>query len=178
MAKKKKSAAPKSAPKAKSGGGGFTDLDRVKSLVDLMSANGLSEIELAEADKKIILRRGTTSAVAHQVVHAPVHAPVAPIHAPQTSAPTVSAPAKNEDEGLIAIKSPMVGTFYAAASPDAEPFGKVGMNVTPKTTVCIIEAMKVFNEIPAEVSGTIAKVLITNGQPVEFGQALFMVKPS
>lgn len=173
---KKKSAAKKSAPKASTGGGGFTNLNRVKELVDLMSNNGLSEIELAEGDKKITLRRG--GAVAHVPVAAPVYAP-APVHTPAASAPTVSAPAaKNEDEGLIPIKSPMVGTFYAAASPDAEPFGKIGNNVTPKTTVCIIEAMKVFNEIPAEVTGTIAKVLVTNGQVVDFGQTLFLVKPS
>ena len=81
------------------------------------------------------------------------------------------------DAGLIAIKSPMVGTFYAAATPDAKPFVSVGSRVDEETDVCIIEAMKVFNNIKAETRGTIAKVLVTNGQTVEFGQPLFLVKP-
>jgi acetyl-CoA carboxylase biotin carboxyl carrier protein len=82
------------------------------------------------------------------------------------------------DEGLIPIKSPMVGTFYAASSPDAKPFVQVGSSVDEETDVCIIEAMKVFNNIKAECRGTIAKILVTNGQTVEFGQELFLVKPS
>jgi acetyl-CoA carboxylase biotin carboxyl carrier protein len=88
-----------------------------------------------------------------------------------------AAPA-DESAGLVAIKSPMVGTFYAAPSPDAKPFVQVGSNVDDETDVCVIEAMKVFNNIKAETRGTIAKVMVTNGQTVEFGTVLFLVKPS
>ena len=94
------------------------------------------------------------------------------------SAPAAAAaPAAASAEKLPVVKSPMVGTYYSASSPDAEPYVKVGDHVTEESVVCIIEAMKVFNPIPAEVSGTIAKVLVTNGQVVEYGQPLFLVKP-
>jgi acetyl-CoA carboxylase biotin carboxyl carrier protein len=180
MAKKKKAVETKAGGKSAGGkGASFTDTRRVQELIELMAANGLSEIELVEADKKIALRRGVISGGAAPVAHGVVHhaAPVA--HVP-AAAPVAAAPAakKDENEGLVAIKSPMVGTFYSAANPDSDPFVAVGTQVSAKTVVCIIEAMKVFNEIPAEVSGTVVKVLASNGQAVEFGQALFMVKPA
>ena len=151
---------------------GFTDTKRVKELVALMEENGLTEIELAEDKSRIVLRRGThLTAPAAQA--APTLLPTAP-HAPTPPAPAAK-PA--EDEKLATIKSPMVGTYYAAPSPDAAPYVSVGSAIDEKTVVCIIEAMKVFNPIPADVSGTIAKVLVTNGQVVEYGQPLFLVKP-
>jgi acetyl-CoA carboxylase biotin carboxyl carrier protein len=157
----------------------FTDTKRVKDLVALMAENGLTEIELVEDKSRIVLRRGTVSGGSAPVSHgfAPhMHAPVhAPSHAPAAPAAT---PAKSSDEGLIPVKSPMVGTFYAAANPESDPFVSVGTEIQKdKTVVCIIEAMKVFNEIHAEVSGTVVKVLVSNGQVVEFGQPLFMLKP-
>ena len=178
---KKKTTVKKAGGKVAGGATGgmhasFTATSRVQELIELMAANGLSEIELVEADKKIALRRGVISGGASPVSHGVVqHA--APVHAP-VHAPAAVPAAKDEDEGLVAIKSPMVGTFYSAANPDADPFVTVGTQVTAKTTVCIIEAMKVFNEIPSEVAGTVVKVLASNGQVVEFGQAMFMVKPA
>jgi acetyl-CoA carboxylase biotin carboxyl carrier protein len=166
MPKKTTEKAPRSA--------GFTDTARVKDLIALMANNGLTEIELVEADSRILLRRGGVSAPAAGV---PVAAPMqyaAPAAAP--TAPT-AAPAAPAEEKLLTIKSPMVGTYYAAPSPDAAPYVSIGSAVDAKTVVCIIEAMKVFNPIAAEVTGTIAKVLVTNGQVVEYGQPLFLVKP-
>ena len=152
---------------------GFTDTKRVKELVALMEENGLTEIELAEDKSRIVLRRGTyVAAPAAQVV--PTFAPT-PAPAPATAQAPAAKPA--EDEDLITIKSPMVGTYYAAPSPDAAPYVSVGSAVDEKSVVCIIEAMKVFNPIPADVSGTIVKVLVTNGQVVEYGQPMFLVKP-
>jgi acetyl-CoA carboxylase biotin carboxyl carrier protein len=156
---------------------GFTDTKRVKDLIALMAENGLTELELVDDKRRIVLRRGTSTAAApvagHAVAYAPAPAPVAsaPVAAPAPAAP-VAPEAKT-----ITIKSPMVGTYYAAPSPDASPYVSVGSAVDGKTVVCIIEAMKVFNPIPAEVSGTIVKILATNGQVVEYGQPLFEVKP-
>jgi acetyl-CoA carboxylase biotin carboxyl carrier protein len=150
---------------------GFTDTARVKDLIALMADNGLTEIELVEASSRILLRRGGSGA--------PGAAPVqyaAPVAAPATAVPA-AAPTAPVDEKLLTIKSPMVGTYYAAPSPDAAAYVSIGSAVDAKTVVCIIEAMKVFNPIAAEISGTIAKILVTNGQVVEYGQPLFLVKP-
>ncbi len=157
----------------------FTDTKRVKDLIALMAENGLTEIELVEDKSRIVLRRGTVSANSGTVSagFAPQMHHSAPVSAPPAHVSTPSAPAKSSDEGLIAVKSPMVGTFYAAANPESDPFTSVGTEIQKdKTVVCIIEAMKVFNEIHADITGTVAKVLVSNGQVVEFGQPLFMVK--
>ena len=152
---------------------GFTDTKRVKELVALMEENGLTEIELAEDKSRIVLRRGTyMAAPVAQALQAAV-----PAAHPTPAAPQAPAAKPAEDEELIPIKSPMVGTYYAAPSPDAAPYVSVGSAIDEKSVVCIIEAMKVFNPIPADVSGTIVKVLVTNGQVVEYGQPLFLVKP-
>jgi acetyl-CoA carboxylase biotin carboxyl carrier protein len=153
---------------------GFTDTARVKGLIALMADNGLTEIELVEANSRILLRRGGTSAPAG--APAPVHY-AAPAPAAAPAAPAAAAPAAQPEEKLLTIKSPMVGTYYAAPSPDAAPYVSIGSAVDDKSVVCIIEAMKVFNPIPSEVAGTIAKILVTNGQVVEYGQPLFLVKP-
>jgi acetyl-CoA carboxylase biotin carboxyl carrier protein len=153
---------------------GFTDTKRVKELIALMTENGLTEIELTEDKSRILLRKGSIVAaapVAHAAAPVAVHAPAAPAPAP------AAAPAKQEEE-LLAIKSPMVGTYYAAPGPDAPAYVSIGAPVDEKTVVCIIEAMKVFNPIPAQVNGTVARILVSNGQAVEFGQTLFLVKPA
>lgn len=142
------------------------DLQRVKELIELMKANDLVEIEIAEGDSKIHLKR--PGAVQAQAVYSA--APATP------ATPAAAAPAA-QDAGLLQIKSPIVGTFYQAASPDSPPYVKVGQKVDPDTAVCIIEAMKVMNEIKAELSGSIVEVCCKDGQAVEFGQVLFKVRP-
>ncbi|MBR0226034.1 MAG: acetyl-CoA carboxylase biotin carboxyl carrier protein [Thermoguttaceae bacterium] len=151
------------------------DLNGIRSLVELMKENDVSELDLEQKGSRLSLRR-TTGAVTSVVEVAPqAVAPqsVAPTNAP--AAPTApAAPAKDPDR-LKTIKAPMVGVFYASSSPEAAPFVKVGDVVTPEKTVCIIEAMKVFNDIPAEISGKIVEVLAQNGDPVEYGSPLFRV---
>jgi len=154
------------------------DVDLLEQMVKLMSANDLNTVDVRDGDKRVILKRGAVQAAqTFSYAPAPVSGGVAsatPVTTPSASA-APGTPA--EDPALIPIKSPMVGTFYSAASPDAKPFVQVGTAVTDDTDVCVIEAMKVFNNIKAETRGTITKVLVTNGQTVEFGQVLFLVKP-
>lgn len=149
------------------------DVEQLKQLVELMESHDLSEVNLREGDRKIQLRRG-----AAVVTSAPAPAPAAPVASPAApSAPSTSTPPA-DPEHLVTINSPMVGTFYSRPNPNAEPFVKVGDMVEPETTVCIIEAMKVFNEIPAEVRGKIVAVLVKDEEPVEFGTPLFKVDTS
>jgi acetyl-CoA carboxylase biotin carboxyl carrier protein len=155
------------------------DVRTIKDLVALMSRYNLSEIDLREGELRIRLRRGPRGQVS--VVAPTVSAPVA-MPAPTATVP--SAPASSGESSarsgkqLLEIKAPTPGTFYSASSPDAEPFVQVGARVTPSTVVCIIEAMKIFNEIQAECSGVITEVCIKNQQPVEFEQVLFKVDPA
>ncbi len=151
------------------------DLKEIKQILRLMDTHGLTEFTLEKDDEKLVLRRDLAGTVPQQIVQpmmaaAPVMAP-APVEAAAAPAPPV------EENNFITIESPMVGTFYSAASPDSEPYIQVGQSVGPDTTVCIIEAMKIMNEIKAEVSGTIEQVCAQNGQAIEFGQALFKVRP-
>jgi acetyl-CoA carboxylase biotin carboxyl carrier protein len=153
------------------------NVEFLQQLVNLMASNDLNTVDLRDSDRRIVLKRGVAQVVAGPVAQAPVYAaPAAP--APAGLPATAAAAGADESAGLVAIKSPMVGTFYAAPSPDAKPFVQVGSNVDDETDVCVIEAMKVFNNIKAETRGTIAKVMVTNGQTVEFGTVLFLVKPS
>jgi acetyl-CoA carboxylase biotin carboxyl carrier protein len=153
------------------------DVRTIKDLVALMSRHDLSEIDLREGDLRIRLRRGPREAVAvTPPVAAPVNAAAAPAPAPPP--PTANAEPARPTKALHLIKSPTPGTYYAAPSPDAEPFVRVGSRVTPDTVVCVIEAMKIFNEIQAECSGVITEVLVENQQPVEYGQVLFKVDPT
>jgi acetyl-CoA carboxylase biotin carboxyl carrier protein len=152
------------------------DLGLLEQLVRLMSTNELTTIELADGDKRITLKRGGAESPAFAVSHG-TGAPVSPHQTAGPAAPAAPA-AVRDDADLIPIKSPMVGTYYAAPSPDAKPFVSVGTAVDEETDVCVIEAMKVFNNIKAECRGTISKILVTNGQTVEFGQTLFLVKPA
>ncbi len=151
------------------------DIKDIRTLIDLMRKNDLSTFKMEKEGFKITLKRGsdepvivTTAAPAPQVL--PVAAAPAPAAAPAEAAP--AAP----DANLREIASPMVGTFYSAASPDTPTYVSVGQSVTPDTVVCIIEAMKVMNEIKAEASGVIAEICVENGKPVQFGQPLFKLK--
>ncbi len=146
------------------------DLKEIKALIDLMQKNGLTAFEMEKDGFRISLAKETGYAPA-MAYAAPPAAPAAAVPAPAAPA-EAAAPAASGKE----IPSPMVGTFYSSPSPESPAFVKVGQKVTPDTVVCIIEAMKVMNEIKAEVSGTITEVAAENGQPVQFGQALFRYK--
>ena len=154
------------------------NLDEIKELVRLMVDNDLAELDITSGESKIRLKRGGEAVV---VAPAPVAAP-APAIAMAAMAAGAAAPAPAQAapaaEKLLEIRSPMVGTFYAAASPDSDPFVSVGAAVGDDTPVCIIEAMKVMNEIKAELAGTVVEVCVKNAQPVEYGQVLFRVRPN
>lgn len=160
------------------------DIKKLKQLVQLMADNDLSELDLRDQEEQVTLKRSTGQAVPTVYTASPGVPPAGAPAAGGAAAPAGGAPAPAGGEpeaggtqGLLEVKSPMVGTFYAAATPDAEAFVRVGSHVEEDTVVCILEAMKVFNEIKAEVSGTVQKVLVANGEAVEFGQPLFLVKP-
>jgi acetyl-CoA carboxylase biotin carboxyl carrier protein len=151
--------------------GEIFDIRKIRRLVELMNEHDLTEIDLRDADFRIRLRKGHDTVIT-SLPTAPAPMPVAPAaQPPQARAPEKPA----EDKDAVYIKSIMVGTFFASPSPDAPPFVKVGDHVGPDTPVCIIEAMKVFNEIPAGLSGQIMAVLVQNGDPVEWGQPLFKI---
>lgn len=153
------------------------DIRKLKELVRLMVANDLSELDLRDAEEQVTLRRHGLHHVPGFGAGAPPHA-VVHVPAPaRSAAELVEEEAEDADRDLLTISTPMVGTFYTAANPDAPPFVSVGSAVGPDTVVCLVEAMKIFNELKAEVSGTIERVLVGNGEPVEFGQALFLVRP-
>ena len=156
--------------------GDVFDVRKVRRLVELMSEYELSEIDLRQADQRIRLRKGgdtIVSAVPAASMAAAAPMPVAPVAAGE--APAAAPKAEAEVAGKV-IKSPIVGTFYASPSPDAAPFVKIGDQIGPETTVCIVEAMKVFNEVPAECAGKIIAVLVESGDAVEYGQPLFKVE--
>jgi len=148
------------------------DLKEIRTLVDLMKKNGIAVFKMEKEGFKITMKTGGAGGPVHFVTSAP-----APVDPPLPPSPAAEAPAAVPAvaEG-VEIKSPMVGTFYASPSPETPPFVTPGQEVTPDTVVCIIEAMKVMNEIKAEVSGTIVEVSAENGKPVEFGQTLFRLK--
>ena len=150
------------------------DLAKIKKLIKVMDENNLTEIEIKHGDVKILLKRGGTGQPIVTVPPAGVNIQGNPVEAPGGSLPGQAIPS---DEGLEEIKSPIVGTFYAQPSPDSESFVEEGSTISPQSVVCIIEAMKVMNEIKAEISGTITEVLVSSGQAVEYGQPLFKVKP-
>ncbi|HEV3204225.1 MAG TPA: acetyl-CoA carboxylase biotin carboxyl carrier protein [Gemmataceae bacterium] len=156
------------------------DVRTIKDLVGLMSRHDLTEIDLREGEVRIRLRRGPKEV---QNLGPPVVAVATPAVAPP-SGPTATPPppAKTDNDSkatknLQTIKSPTPGTFYTSSSPDTEPFVHVGSRVTPTTVVCLIEAMKIFNEITADCTGVITEILVDNQQPVEYGQVLFKVDP-
>ena len=156
------------------------DIDRLRQLVDLMVEHDLTEVDVSDEDQSITIKRGTAGSFSVSPPPAGAIAPMAPTAAPApASTPPASAPAASAaDDGLVAIESPMVGTFYSAPDPDSPPFAAQGASVGPDSVVCLVEAMKVFNEIKAETSGTIERVCVKDGDAIEFGQALFMVRPA
>ena len=157
-----------------SSSGDVFDVKKIRRLVQLMKDHDLAEIDLEQGEQRIRLRRG--GEVVYQTPPLQAQPPLPAAGA--ESKVEDSAAAAAGDSQLAVIKSPIVGTFYTSSGPDSDPFVKVGDHVGSESTVCIIEAMKVFNEIPAEVSGKVAAVLVANGDPVEFGQPLFKVDVS
>ncbi len=147
------------------------DVRKVRRLVVLMKEHDLSELEIQQGETRIQLRRGAAPNLS--VGATPVALPAAPAPAPEPAAKAEEAPPS--EANMAIIRSPMVGTFYAAPDPESPPYVKVGDHVGPETTVCTVEAMKVFNQIPAEVTGKIVAMLIDNGETVEFNQPLFKV---
>lgn len=150
------------------------DVATVRELVELMDKFDLGEVDLNDGDQRIRLRRGRLAAVASPVVQAvaaPVATPVAPVGMPAVTPATTG-------KKLLEIKSELVGTFYAKPAPDKDDYVKVGSRVSAETVVCKVEAMKIFNDITAKVTGTVAEVCVQNGQFVEFDQVLFRVDPS
>jgi acetyl-CoA carboxylase biotin carboxyl carrier protein len=151
------------------------DLKDIKAIIDLMKKNSISEFELERQDFKIRLKRGANTQGVQLDDASPVSIPVtsaaAPI--PLTAGPTAPSLASGDSE----IKSPMIGTFYRAPSPESANYVEIGSEVNPDTVVCIIEAMKVMNEIKAEVRGVITEILVDNAKPVEFGQPIFRIRP-
>ena len=148
------------------------DLKDIKAIIDLMKKNSVSEFELEKQDFKIRLKRGPNggSSVAYDEPSI-AYAQAQPAVAAPASVPAVAAISEED------IKSPMIGTFYRSPSPESAPYVEVGTEVNPETVVCIIEAMKVMNEIKAEAKGVITQVMVENAKPVEFGQPLFKIRP-
>jgi acetyl-CoA carboxylase biotin carboxyl carrier protein len=161
------------------------DLRKLKKLIDLVQESGIAELEITEGEEKVKIVKGGEATVT----------PIAPAVAPATAAPTAGAPAPAAAAAAAAsagpaaaaapeepapsghvLKAPMVGTFYRSASPESKPFVEVGQNVKAGETVCIIEAMKLMNEIEADATGMIKAILVENGQPVEYGQPLFIIE--
>jgi acetyl-CoA carboxylase biotin carboxyl carrier protein len=155
------------------------DLRKLKTLIDLVSESNVSELEITEAEGKVRIVKGggaVPQMVAPVVVPATAaSAPAATLAAPAQAAPAPAAAAPAAPTGHI-VKSPMVGTFYRSASPGAKPFIEIGAQVKEGDTICIIEAMKILNEIEADKAGTITQVLVENGQAVEYGQPLFVIE--
>ena len=144
------------------------DIEEIRKLVALMVENDLAELDVSDGESKIKLRRGPSGEVVMGAAPAPVGA-----HAEAQPPAAVEGPGRD----LVEIKSPMVGTFYAAPGPDSDPFVSAGSTVGPDDVVCVVEAMKVMNEIKAECAGQIVEICVTNAEPVEFGQVLFRVRP-
>jgi len=152
------------------------DLRKLKTLIDLVSDSNVSELEITEAEGKVRIVKGPVGGPV--MVAAPVAAPVVAA-APLATAATVPAVMSEAEQAAAAghvVKSPMVGTFYSSSSPEAKPFVQVGTVVKEGETICIIEAMKILNEIEADKSGTISRILVDNGQAVEYGQPLFHIE--
>jgi acetyl-CoA carboxylase biotin carboxyl carrier protein len=169
------------------------DLQKINELIEIMKQNDLVEVEIKHGDDKIFLKRsGRTltedvdkirkldeeeTTEARRIAEIRIQQMMKEAGGPQTTEALKQPSATPQKEQLEEIKSPLIGTFYATPSPDSKPYVELGLHVDAQTVVCIIEAMKVMNEIKAETSGTIAEILVTNGQAVEYGQVLFRVKP-
>jgi len=154
-----------------------TKLQKIKELVELMRDNDLVELEIVDGDDKILLKRPQPAGPT--ITQIPMVAPAAamPVAASAGESRELETAEGEEKQALDEIKSPIVGTFYSAPSPDSKPYLTIGSKVKPDTIICIVEAMKVMNEIKAETSGTIVEILCKTGEAVEYGQVLFKVKP-
>ena len=149
------------------------DLRKLKTLIDLVQNSGISELEISEGEEKIRIAKHLTAPPATSMVSMPMAAPA--VHAAVAPAPTpAAAPTPAQAEGHV-MKAPMVGTFYRSSGPDAAPFVEVGQAVKTGDTLCIIEAMKLMNEIEADISGVIKAIQVENGQAVEYGQPMFVI---
>jgi len=162
------------------------DIKEIQSLIKFVAKSGASEVKLEMEDIKITIRTGSTSSTPETTIVQQIpmaQAPVATAPAPAQEAPAPAAPSKDaapaeDDSKYITIKSPIIGTFYRKPSPDKPAFVEVGSDIKPGDVLCVIEAMKLFNDIESEVSGKIVKVLVDDSSPVEFDQPLFLVDPS
>lgn len=147
------------------------DIDKVQRLIEVMVANDLVEVSIRDGDVEVKLRRPSACAPPPAVATPP------PVESPAPVGAAAPAPGDTADaDEFVQIKSPMVGTFYVSSDPEAPPFVQSGAKVVPATVVCLLEAMKVFSEIKAEVSGTIERILVKNAEAVEYGQPLFLVR--
>ena len=151
------------------------DLRKLKTLIDLVSESNVSELEITEAEGKVRIVKGG-GAMVQGYAPAPVYAAPAPTAAPAAPPAEIAAPAADAAPAGHTVKSPMVGTFYRSSSPGAKPFVEVGDAVKEGDTICIIEAMKILNEIEADKSGTVKQMLCENGQAVEYGQPMFIIE--
>jgi acetyl-CoA carboxylase biotin carboxyl carrier protein len=149
------------------------DLRKLKTLIELVETSGIAELEIQEGEERVRITRALAPTGQTLMLHAPSAPPPAAAAAPQAAPPAQPVPAA-EPEGHV-VKSPMVGTFYRAASPGAKSFVEIGDAVKEGDTLCIVEAMKLMNEIEADASGVVKAILVENGQPVEFGQPLFVL---
>jgi acetyl-CoA carboxylase biotin carboxyl carrier protein len=156
-------------------------LGRLKQIIEIMKEHNLVEVHVKRGEDEISVKKGQPESPQSQIAAVPGIGAGIPTGSPgaatQPSAPQVQPTAAAKKEQLVEIKSPLVGTFYAQPSPDSEPYVEVGSHVDPQTVVCIIEAMKVMNEIKAEVAGAIVEVVAVSGEAVEYGQVLFRVRP-
>lgn len=159
------------------------DIKQIQDLIKFVAKSGVNEVSIEEKDFKITIKTNQEPTYVTATLPAPVAAPAAPAAAPAApaaalAAPAADAPATADKSNLITIKSPMIGTFYRSSSPDKPPFVNVGDEINAGKVICIVEAMKLFNEIESEVSGKIVKVLVDDAQPIEYDQPLFLVDPS
>ncbi|WP_439606527.1 acetyl-CoA carboxylase biotin carboxyl carrier protein [Hydrogenophaga sp.] len=153
------------------------DLRKLKTLIDLVSESNVSELEITEAEGKVRIVKSAPVVAAAPVTYSMAPAPVAPsvVPAVEVAATPVAAATPAEPVGHT-VKSPMVGTFYRASSPGAKPFVEIGDTIKEGETICIVEAMKILNEIEADKSGTVTQILVDNGQAVEYGQPLYVIE--
>ena len=156
------------------------DIRKIKKLIEMLEESQLSEIEITEGEESIRLSRGAASAGAPLLSQplAPVSVPVeaAPVHAPQPATPAPAPEVTQTLDTAGTVNSPMVGTFYASPNPDSKPYVEIGSRVGVGDTLCMIEAMKIFNHVDAEVSGVVKKILKSSGDPVEYGETLFVIE--
>ena len=152
------------------------DVRYLKKLIQIVESSGISELEIEDEGTKVRISKGH-AVLPHTpaLIHAPLNQAIEPPAAPSAEKPVVE---KKDDRNLVEIASPMVGTFYRAPRPGADPFIEIGDKIEVGQTLCILEAMKIMNELESEVSGTVREVCVENGQPVEFGQRLFLIEPA